>query len=85
MYLQDLLKHTPRNHHDRENLQEGLTGIENVAHQLNEGKRRSEQKFHGQEIIHKLSPKLSPDKNAYLIRQDDVKQLSEVCFDLLTL
>ena len=72
------MKHTPRNHHDRENLQEGLTGIENVAHQLNEGKRRSEQKFHGQEIISKLSAKLPPDKKAYLIRQDDVKQLSEV-------
>ena len=76
--LQDILKHTPKNHHDRENLQEGLTGIENVAHQLNEGKRRSEQQFHGQEIISKLSTKIAADKKAYLIRQDDVKQLSEV-------
>ena len=78
--FQDILKHTPKNHHDRENLQEGLTGIENVAHQLNEGKRRSEQKFHGQEILSKLSTKIAADKKAYLIRQDDVKQLSEVCY-----
>ena len=49
-----------------------------MAHQLNEGKRRSEQKFHGQEIINKLSSRLPADKKAFLIRQDDVKQLSEV-------
>ena len=77
-FLQDILKHTPRNHHDREHMQEGLTGIENVAHQLNEGKRHSEQKFHGQEILAKLSARLQPDKKAFLIRQDDVKQISEV-------
>jgi len=75
---QDLLKYTPRDHHDREQLQEAVTCIENVTHELNESKRQSEQLYHGQQILTRLSGKINQEKNVYLIRQDDMEQLSQV-------
>ncbi|XP_045162260.2 uncharacterized protein LOC123527069 isoform X2 [Mercenaria mercenaria] len=77
MIIKDLLKYSPRDHHDREPLQEAVTWIENVAHQLNERKRQSEQYFHGQQIMNKLTPRMHPEKNVYLIRQDNMEQLSQ--------
>lgn len=77
---QDLLKYTHRDHHDREQLQEAVTCIENVTHELNESKRQSEQLYHGQQILSKLSTKIPQEKNVYLIRQDDMEQVSQVCF-----
>lgn len=75
---QDLLKYSPRDHHDREPLQEAVTWIENVAHQLNERKRQSEQYYHGQQIMNKLNARMHLEKNVYLIRQDDMEQLAQV-------
>lgn len=77
---QDLLKYTHRDHHDREQLQEAVTCIENVTHELNESKRQSEQLYHGQQILSKLSTKIPQEKHVYLIRQDDMEQVSQVCF-----
>ena len=77
-FTQDLLKYTPRDHHDREQLQEAVTCIENVTHELNESKRQSEQLYHGQQILTRLSGKINQEKNVYLIRQDDMEQLSQV-------
>ncbi|KAL3862085.1 hypothetical protein ACJMK2_008080 [Sinanodonta woodiana] len=76
MIVKDLLKYTPRDHMDRERLQEALTELENVAHQLNERKRMSEQIFHGQRIMNKLGLKAIGDAQVYLLRQDDVQQLA---------
>lgn len=54
MFLQDLIKYTPTNHHDRRPLQLALTELENVAYKLNERKRQSEQQFQAQQIVHKI-------------------------------
>ena len=75
---QDLLKYTRHDHHDREQLQEAFTCIENVTHGLNESKRASEQRYHGQAIMGKLSTHIKPEPNVYLVRQDDFEQLSHV-------
>ncbi|KAL4221100.1 guanine nucleotide exchange factor 10-like protein [Mactra antiquata] len=77
MIIKDLLKYTPRDHHDREQLQEAVTWIENVAHQLNERKRQSEQFYHGNQIMSKLPPRGHVEKNLFLIRQDDMEQHSQ--------
>ncbi|KAH3821319.1 hypothetical protein DPMN_123082, partial [Dreissena polymorpha] len=78
MIIKDLLKHTPRDHHDRELLQEAFTCIENVTHELNESKRQSEQLYHGQQIMATMAKGAQEGgRNVYLIRQDDMEQLSQ--------
>ena len=52
--LQDLIKYTPTNHHDRRSLQLALTELENVAYKLNERKRHSEQKFQARQVTRSL-------------------------------
>ncbi|WAR13814.1 ARGAL-like protein [Mya arenaria] len=77
MIVKDLLKYTPRDHHDREQLQEAFTCIENVTHELNESKRSSEQLYHGQSIMAKLAAKVPQEKGVTLIRQDDMEQIGQ--------
>ncbi|RUS71131.1 hypothetical protein EGW08_021110 [Elysia chlorotica] len=55
MVLQDLIKYTPRSHPDRGSLQLALTELETVAYQLNERKRRSEQKFQARQVTRSLA------------------------------
>ncbi|XP_041377385.1 rho guanine nucleotide exchange factor 10-like protein [Gigantopelta aegis] len=82
MLLQDLLKYTPRNHHDRVALQLALTELENVTHQLNERKRRSEQQFLAHQItsqvirqINQIANRPMLERPKRLIRQDNLEQV----------
>ncbi|XP_059179092.1 rho guanine nucleotide exchange factor 10-like protein [Physella acuta] len=85
MFLQDLIKYTPQNHHDRRALQLALTELENVAYKLNERKRQSEQHFQAQQTIKLLikqkvqhmltSWNLNPDPKRRFLRSDMVDQI----------
>ncbi|XP_055958506.1 rho guanine nucleotide exchange factor 10 [Patella vulgata] len=83
MFLQDLVKYTPKDHHDRGALQLALTELENVTHRLNERKRHSEQTFLAKQITNQLlrqitkqvPPRYLPDKTRRLIRQNDFEQV----------
>ncbi|ESO89956.1 hypothetical protein LOTGIDRAFT_234067 [Lottia gigantea] len=83
MFLQDLVKYTPQDHHDRRSLQLALTELENVTHKLNERKRTSEQTFQAKQITNQLlrqitkqvPPRYLPDKTRRLIRQNDFEQV----------
>lgn len=83
MLLQDLIKYTPHNHHDRRALQLALTELENVAHKLNERKRLCEQYFQAKQTM-QLLPKQLPsqvlsgrkaEKPRRLIRFDNFDQI----------
>ncbi|XP_069119605.1 rho guanine nucleotide exchange factor 10-like isoform X2 [Argopecten irradians] len=76
MFMQDLLKYTPPNHHDRCALQRALTELENVAHRLNESKRDSEQYLEAKRLIKKLGRTLS-DRSQKLLRQDNFEQMTK--------
>ncbi|XP_052082566.1 rho guanine nucleotide exchange factor 10-like isoform X2 [Mytilus californianus] len=73
--MQDLLKYTPHQHHDRSSLQTALTDLENVAHKLNESKRLAEQKFQAKKVMKELNIKNL--KTLRLLRQDDLDQICE--------
>ncbi|XP_063410363.1 rho guanine nucleotide exchange factor 10-like protein [Mytilus trossulus] len=74
--MQDLLKYTPHQHHDRSSLQTALTDLENVAHKLNESKRLAEQKLQAKKVMKELNIKnLRPTLR--LLRQDDLDQICE--------
>jgi Rho guanine nucleotide exchange factor 10 len=91
LFLQNLLKSTEMEHHDRMSLQMALTQLEWVAEQLNEFKREADQ-FHafremlsqisGSFNIRSLLPSSSANNtpeitnhNRFLIREDNVSQL----------
>ncbi|ODM89251.1 Rho guanine nucleotide exchange factor 10 [Orchesella cincta] len=82
LLLQDLLKHTPRDHHDRMSLQLALTQLESLAAMLNERKRESEQYQAFKETIKSIGGgkfvllrNVMDDPNRILLRQDVVTQL----------
>ncbi|XP_076451656.1 rho guanine nucleotide exchange factor 10-like protein [Babylonia areolata] len=83
MLIQDLIKYTPRSHHDRQALQLALTELENVAHKLNERKRLSEQYFQAKRIMQMLPRQLpnqvlsgrNMEKERRLIRFDNFDQI----------
>ncbi|XP_064642020.1 rho guanine nucleotide exchange factor 10-like protein isoform X2 [Lineus longissimus] len=75
LLLQDLLKHTSKDHHDRLALQLALTELENLAHKLNDRKRDSEQCHAAKLVFSNLNVKLvqkTSDAEPHLIREDDV-------------
>ncbi|XP_033763685.1 rho guanine nucleotide exchange factor 10-like [Pecten maximus] len=76
MFMQDLLKYTPPNHHDRCALQRALTELENVAHRLNESKRESEQYLEAKRLLKKLG-KTFPERSQKLLRQDNFEQMTK--------
>ncbi|CAG7820463.1 unnamed protein product [Allacma fusca] len=82
LLLQDLLKHTPKDHHDRMSLQLALTQLESLAAMLNERKRESEQYQAFRETIKSIGGgkfvllrSIADDPNRILLRQDVVTQL----------
>ncbi|CAH1774827.1 unnamed protein product [Owenia fusiformis] len=77
LLLQDLLKYTPREHHDRLPLQVALTELENLAHRLNEKKRESEQRHAARQVLANMGRTGQKAETAgqYLVRQDDLVQL----------
>ncbi|XP_018009908.1 uncharacterized protein LOC108667398 isoform X2 [Hyalella azteca] len=79
LFLQDLLKHTPKGHHDRMSLQLALTQLESLAETLNELKRESEQhqafKATLKQINSKFALRSISEGNRCLIRQDDLTKL----------
>ncbi|XP_045475679.1 rho guanine nucleotide exchange factor 10-like protein isoform X1 [Harmonia axyridis] len=79
LFLQDLLKHTPKGHHDRMSLQLALTQLESLAEMLNERKRESEQYQAFKEMLRNISGKFSArplsDGNRYLLREDNITQI----------
>ncbi|XP_021375472.1 rho guanine nucleotide exchange factor 10-like isoform X2 [Mizuhopecten yessoensis] len=76
MFMQDLLKYTPPNHHDRCALQRAMTELENVAHRLNESKRESEQYLEAKRLLKKLG-RTFPERSQKLLRQDDFEQMTK--------
>jgi Rho guanine nucleotide exchange factor 10 len=81
-FFQDLLKHTPKDHHDRMSLQLALTQLESLAAMLNERKRESEQYQAFRETIKSIGGgkfvllrSVADDPNRILLRQDIVTQL----------
>ncbi|XP_064610358.1 rho guanine nucleotide exchange factor 10-like protein [Liolophura sinensis] len=79
--LQDLLKYTPHDHHDRLGLQRALTELENIAHKLNERKRESEQKLEAKAMLanfkEHMITKTGHEQNRKMIRVDDLDQVVE--------
>lgn len=75
--LQDLLKHTPKDHGDRLALQLALSELENLTFKLNEMKRESENVRDVKHMASCLTGRysLKPDALRYLLRQDEVLQL----------
>ena len=86
MLLQDLLKHTPREHHDRLALQMALTELESMTHRLNETKRESESRHDVMQVVRSLAGTSSVLKSSHqrcLIRQDDfVVLVSSILYTL---
>ncbi|ELU12632.1 hypothetical protein CAPTEDRAFT_218934 [Capitella teleta] len=81
MLLQDLLKHTPREHDDRLALQMALTELESMTHRLNETKRESESRHDVMRIVRSLAGRSSALKSSHqrcLIRQDDCVAMDQV-------
>lgn len=75
--VQDLLKYTPSDHHDRINLQMALTELENLTHKLNETKRDSEMRYEAKKIVANLIGRnsIKSDDKRYLVRNEDVVYL----------
>lgn len=69
---QDLIKHTSPEHQDYLQLHMALSKLENVAYQLNEKKRSSEEKLAASVILSKLRIK---NPASVLLRQDDVSEV----------
>lgn len=74
MFLQDLIKHTPPDHDDYMKLNIALSKLENVAYQLNEKKRASEEKLAAEVILTKLWGSKHVTESV-LLRQDDVVEM----------
>ena len=73
LLLDDLLKHTPSDHHDRMSLQLALTQLESLADRLNERKRDSERHFAVKQLLKDyLSNSTTSSSSRYLLRMDDV-------------
>lgn len=73
LLLDDLLKHTPSDHHDRMTLQLALTQLESLADRLNERKRDSERHFAVKQLLKDyLSNSTTSSSSRYLLRMDDV-------------
>jgi len=75
--LQDLLKYTPKDHHDRMSLQLALTELDTLTQRLNETKRDSDCRRDARillgTVVGRHSNKL--DSDGYMLRQDDVHQI----------
>lgn len=80
MLLQDLLRFTPKDHHDRLSLQLALSELESLTDRLNEAKRDSESRLEVRRLLDNLtgfgSVLLKVDEeNSFLVRQDDVIEI----------
>ena len=76
LYWQDLLKHTPTDHDDNLPLYLALSKLENVAYQLNEKKRTSEERLAAHLLLNKLSKNTELKHcKSVLYRQDDVMEM----------
>lgn len=80
--LQDLLKHTPQDHHDRMSLQLALTQLESLAEMLNERKREAEQYQAFKEMLGHISGTFNTrslsstgNRHRYLLREDNLTQI----------
>lgn len=80
--LQDLLKYTPQDHHDRMSLQLALTQLESLAEMLNERKREAEQYQAFKEMLGHISGTFNTrslsstgNRHRYLLREDNLTQI----------
>ncbi|KAF6032695.1 hypothetical protein EB796_009036 [Bugula neritina] len=74
LQIKDLIKHTPPDHDDYMKLNIALSKLENVAYQLNEKKRASEEKLAAEVILTKLWGSKHVTESV-LLRQDDVVEM----------
>lgn len=83
---QDLLKLTPKDHHDRLALQIALTELDTLTHRLNDMKRESENRLEVKRLLSRISGrhsvKIDP-VNTHMIRHDDMIQIVCSSFVLL--
>lgn len=72
LFLNELLKHTPRDHPDRMSLQTALTELESLADKLNERKRDAERHFAVKQLLKDYLNDSNSHSQRTLLRQDDI-------------
>ena len=72
-----MLKHTPKEHHDRLSLQLALTELETLTHRLNESKRESETHNDAKHFMSNIMGRHSVkfDAERFQVRRDNLYQV----------